>query len=97
MTIYLSLIFKKNDVMSSNAYPADLQVYKQLSQMRGMDVYRRDDIPDNYHYKNGRYVQEILVCAKPGMNVDTCAHVCGCLKKLQCFRHHIYRIHYQRC
>ena len=43
-----------------------LQVYKQLKQMRGVDVYRRDDIPDSYHYKNGRYVQEILVCAKPG-------------------------------
>lgn len=42
------------------------KVYKQLSQMTGMDVYRRDDIPDEYHYKNGRYVQEILVCAKPG-------------------------------
>lgn len=42
------------------------QVYKQLKQMRGVDVYRRDDIPDNYHYKNGRYVQEILVCAKHG-------------------------------
>ena len=34
-----------------------------------MDVYRRDDIPDEYNYKNGRYVQEILVCAKPGTNL----------------------------
>ena len=35
--------------------------------MRGVDVYRKDDIPDEYHYKHGRYVQEILVCAKPGI------------------------------
>lgn len=34
--------------------------------MKGVNVYRRDDIPDEYNYKNGRYVQEILVCAKPG-------------------------------
>lgn len=49
---------------------AYFQVYKQLKQMRGMDVYRRDDIPDHYHYKNGRYVQEILVCAKHGKHIN---------------------------
>ena len=41
--------------------------------MRGMNVYRREDIPASYHYKNGRYVQEILVCAKPGtVYLQTC-------------------------
>lgn len=52
--------------------------------MRGVDVYRRDDIPDSYYYKNGRYVQEILVCAKHGkmpshFQIDT--------KKLTKFKH----------
>lgn len=46
------------------------KVYKQLKQMRGVDVYRRDDIPDHYYYKNGRYVQEILVCAKHGFVIS---------------------------
>ncbi|XP_046449994.1 glycerophosphocholine cholinephosphodiesterase ENPP6-like [Daphnia pulex] len=46
------------------------KVYKQLKHMRGIDVYRRDDIPEEYHYKNGRYVQEILVCAKPGFIIS---------------------------
>jgi hypothetical protein len=53
-----------------NKFAHFFQVYKQLKQMRGMDVYRRDDIPDHYHYKNGRYVQEILVCAKQGTHIN---------------------------
>ena len=32
--------------------------------MPGVDVYRRDEIPDEYHYKKGRYVQDILVVAR---------------------------------
>jgi len=43
-----------------------VQVYNRLKKMPGVDVYRRDDIPDHYHYKNGRYVQQILVVARPG-------------------------------
>ena len=37
--------------------------------MRGVDVYRKEDIPDDYFYKNARYVQEILVVCKPGKNL----------------------------
>ena len=48
-----------------------VQVYNQLKRMPGVDVYRRDDIPDHYHYKNGRYVQQILVVARPGTHIYT--------------------------
>jgi len=43
-----------------------LKVYNQLKKMPGVDVYQREEIPDHYNYKNGRYVQKILVIARPG-------------------------------
>lgn len=41
------------------------QVYEGLKGKEGFDVYRREDIPDYFHYKNNRLVQDILVVAKP--------------------------------
>lgn len=41
------------------------QVYAGLKEKEGFDVYRREDIPDYFHYKNNRLVQDILVVAKP--------------------------------
>ena len=38
--------------------------------MPGVDVYQREEIPDHYNYKNGRYVQKILVIARPGMTTS---------------------------
>lgn len=46
------------------------KVYKRLKQMPGADVFRRQDIPEEYHYKKGRYVQEILVVAKKGWPIN---------------------------
>jgi hypothetical protein len=33
--------------------------------MPGVDVYKRDEIPEEYHYKNNKLTHEILVVAKP--------------------------------
>jgi len=42
------------------------EVYQQLKQMPGVDVYLRDDIPVAFNLKRGRYLQEILLVAKSG-------------------------------
>ena len=43
-----------------------LQVYQQLKQMPGVDVYLRDDIPAELNFKKSHYLQDILIVAKPG-------------------------------
>ncbi|XP_076030190.1 glycerophosphocholine cholinephosphodiesterase ENPP6-like isoform X2 [Oratosquilla oratoria] len=45
------------------------EVYKQLEKMEGTDVYRREDIPENLHIKNNKYINEIVVIAHPGVVV----------------------------
>lgn len=40
-------------------------MYESLKDKRGFDVYRREDIPEEYHYKNHRLIFEILVVARP--------------------------------
>lgn len=67
----VSYVIDRAAVASVAPLPGKVEkVYKQLKRMRGVDVYRKDDIPDEYHYKHGRYVQEILVCAKPGFIIS---------------------------
>ncbi|CAG7718636.1 unnamed protein product [Allacma fusca] len=39
-------------------------VYQRLLKVEGVDVYKREEIPDEYHYKNARLAQDILVVAK---------------------------------
>lgn len=34
--------------------------------MPGVEVYKREEIPESYHYKNHRFTQEILLVAKRG-------------------------------
>ncbi|ODN05640.1 Ectonucleotide pyrophosphatase/phosphodiesterase family member 6 [Orchesella cincta] len=41
------------------------QVYEGLKGKEGFDVYRREEIPEHFHYKNNRLVQDILVVAQP--------------------------------
>lgn len=61
------LVIGRTTLAAVAPLPGKLEkVYNQLKRMPGVDVYRRDDIPDHYHYKNGRYVQQILVVARPG-------------------------------
>ncbi|CAL8070724.1 unnamed protein product [Orchesella dallaii] len=41
------------------------QVYESLQGNEGFDVYCRDEISDDFHYKHGSLVQDILVVAHP--------------------------------
>lgn len=34
--------------------------------MPGVDVYRKKDIPDKFHYKESRLVHDLLLVARPG-------------------------------
>lgn len=43
----------------------DFQVYNGLKGHEEFDVYQRDEIPDYFHYKGHRLVQDLLVVAKP--------------------------------
>lgn len=42
------------------------QVYRRLQRMEGVNVYLRDEIPDEFHYRKSRHVQDILVVAMKG-------------------------------
>jgi len=42
------------------------QVYQRLKQMPGVDVYLKDEIPVEFNFKRGRYLQAILIVAKSG-------------------------------
>lgn len=41
------------------------KVYANLKGKRGFDAYKRDEIPEEYHYRNHRLVQEIVLVAQP--------------------------------
>nr|XP_027224563.1 ectonucleotide pyrophosphatase/phosphodiesterase family member 6-like [Penaeus vannamei] len=43
-----------------------LQVYASLMKMTGVNVYKHNDIPEKYHFKNNKYVHEIVVSAEKG-------------------------------
>ncbi|CAL4120316.1 unnamed protein product, partial [Meganyctiphanes norvegica] len=42
------------------------QVYTQLSSIPGAVVFRHDDIPDELHFKNHKYIHDFIVKTKPG-------------------------------
>ncbi|ROT68020.1 hypothetical protein C7M84_013863 [Penaeus vannamei] len=41
-------------------------VYASLMKMTGVNVYKHNDIPEKYHFKNNKYVHEIVVSAEKG-------------------------------
>ncbi|KAJ8015158.1 hypothetical protein DPEC_G00023240 [Dallia pectoralis] len=42
------------------------EVYRALSSVRNMKVYRRNEIPDRFHYKGGKFVSSLTLVADPG-------------------------------
>ena len=50
------------------------QVYEALTKMEGVDVYRKEDIPEEFHVAEALYMHEILLWAKMGEK-----HVIGLL------------------
>ncbi|XP_051514530.1 glycerophosphocholine cholinephosphodiesterase ENPP6 [Myxocyprinus asiaticus] len=42
------------------------EIYQNLSTVDNMNVYKRQEIPDRYHYKNGRFVSTLTLVAEPG-------------------------------
>ncbi|KAG5844990.1 hypothetical protein ANANG_G00134020 [Anguilla anguilla] len=41
-------------------------IYRRLSVAENMNVYKREEIPDRYHYKNGKFVSTLTLVADPG-------------------------------
>lgn len=41
-------------------------MYEQLLEMPGVEVYKKENIPEEFHYKEGRLVHDLLLVAKPG-------------------------------
>jgi len=44
-------------------------VYSKLKKAVHLDVYKRNEIPDLFHYKNNKRVGDILIAAKLGYTV----------------------------
>ncbi|XP_010896743.1 glycerophosphocholine cholinephosphodiesterase ENPP6 [Esox lucius] len=42
------------------------EVYRALSSVRNMNVYRKNEIPDRFHYKGGKFVSSLTLVADPG-------------------------------
>ncbi|XP_057205682.1 glycerophosphocholine cholinephosphodiesterase ENPP6-like [Triplophysa rosa] len=42
------------------------EVYQNLSKVNNMNVYKKQEIPDRYHYRNGRFVSTLTLVAEPG-------------------------------
>ncbi|XP_051715938.1 glycerophosphocholine cholinephosphodiesterase ENPP6 [Ctenopharyngodon idella] len=42
------------------------EIYQNLSTSDNMNVYKKQEIPDRYHYKNGRFVSTLTLVAEPG-------------------------------
>ena len=45
-------------------------VYRQLTAVENVTVYKKDDIPTEYHYKHNRRVMPILVEAHEGFSIE---------------------------
>lgn len=43
-----------------------LQVYAALVQVPNMRVYGKQDVPERFHYKGGRFVSPLTLVADPG-------------------------------
>lgn len=42
------------------------KVYSGLKQVKEMNVYKKDEIPDRFHYKGGKFVAPLTLVAQPG-------------------------------
>lgn len=42
------------------------QVYHNLSQVPYMRAYMRQDIPERFHFKGGKFVSPLMLVADPG-------------------------------
>uniref|UniRef100_A0A672QND2 glycerophosphocholine cholinephosphodiesterase n=1 Tax=Sinocyclocheilus grahami TaxID=75366 RepID=A0A672QND2_SINGR len=42
------------------------EIYQNLSTVDNMNVYKKQEIPDRFHYKNGRFVSTLTLIAEPG-------------------------------
>lgn len=42
------------------------QVYDALAQVPNMRAYGRQDVPERFHYKGGRFVSPLTLVAEPG-------------------------------
>ena len=45
-------------------------MYEQLNKIQGVDIYRHKDIPEHLHYKNHKFIHEIILKAKPGVYIE---------------------------
>jgi len=60
-------IADKGAFMNIKVKPENVeQVYEQLDKIQGVDIYRHKDIPEHLHYKNHKFIHEIILKAKPG-------------------------------
>ena len=46
--------------------PLCFQIYRVLGAVENMKVYRRDEFPDRFHYKGGKFVSTLTLVAEPG-------------------------------
>lgn len=44
-------------------------VYSLLSDLEGVNVWRKDEIPDSLHYGSNNIIPSLVVCAKPGWSI----------------------------
>ncbi|XP_056100238.1 glycerophosphocholine cholinephosphodiesterase ENPP6 [Rhinichthys klamathensis goyatoka] len=42
------------------------EIYQNLSAVNNMDVYKQPEIPERFHYRNGRFVSTLTLVAEPG-------------------------------
>ncbi|ODM96364.1 Ectonucleotide pyrophosphatase/phosphodiesterase family member 6 [Orchesella cincta] len=59
-------IVGKGPIMTIEPYAqTKVKVYQALQYQEGFDVYLREEIPEDFHYKNGKLVLELLIVAHP--------------------------------
>ncbi|XP_077079841.1 glycerophosphocholine cholinephosphodiesterase ENPP6 [Siphateles boraxobius] len=42
------------------------EIYQNLSAVNNMNVYKKQEIPERFHYRNGRFVSTLTLVAEPG-------------------------------
>lgn len=50
------------------------QVYAALAQVPNMRVYGRQDVPERFRYKGGRFVSPLTLVAEPGWFIAKVSH-----------------------
>ncbi|CAF4541370.1 unnamed protein product, partial [Didymodactylos carnosus] len=45
------------------------RIYKNLSNILNFEVYKKDAIPEQYHYKNNVRIGDIMIVGKPGYEI----------------------------